>query len=102
MSHNFKPGDLALIVGARRRPDAIGKVVELVEYLHPGQEGSFLFNNRGPFTNADDEATWLVVGDIEAFSFIDIHGLALVSPRYLMPMRGDFAPEQQKSREVVA
>ncbi|VVN78933.1 hypothetical protein [Pseudomonas fluorescens] len=101
MSHNFKPGDLALIVGARRRPDAIGKVVELVEYLHPGQEGSFLFNNRGPFTNGDDEATWLVVGDIEAFSFTDLAGLALVSSRYLMPLRGDFAPEQQKAKEAV-
>lgn len=95
----FKAGDLALIVGARRRPESIGKVVELIEYLPPGQEGEYVSGNRGPFTNADDESTWLVLGDVSSFG--DLPGVALVAPRFLMPLKGEFQPEQQKSQEVV-
>jgi hypothetical protein len=72
----FKPGDLALIIGTTgRRPELIGTTVELM----------FSFSN--------------IHGDLWAWR--DGEKLECTQEKHLMPLRGDFQPEQQKSREVV-
>lgn len=75
MSH-FKPGDLALIIGTTgRRPELIGRTVQIVERV-PLISGPGWTWMEGPWEERACE-------------------------KHLMPLRGDFAPEQQKSREVV-
>ena len=103
MSHNFKPGDLALIVGACRLPENIGKTCQLVEFLAPEQVSSWRdpSDNR-PIINASGTHVWLVVGEYLVSSIRDTSGACLALPIHLMPLRGDFTPEQQKSREVLA
>ena len=106
MSHNFKPGDLALIVGSRlgASPNT-GKSVELIQPVMPG--GSFTTPDGFERRSGVDYPAWLVVGEgLVATTISDRRvccgGACLIQERYLMPLRGDFAPEQQKSREVVA
>lgn len=36
MAHQFKPGDLAVIVGAIDRHEDVGRVVEVVRLVYPG------------------------------------------------------------------
>ena len=43
---------------------------------------------------------WLVAGD-EIISSAGCPGYTIVHPENLMPLRGDFSPEQQKECEVV-
>lgn len=100
----FKPGDLALIVGSicSDSPN-IGRAVELTEYLMPGQD--FFGPDGGLHANGADVAVWLVVGEgVLARDMLDqwipSGGMALVEERYLMPLRGDFQPEQEKAKEV--
>lgn len=77
MTSNFKPGDLALIIGSSgRRPELIGHTIQLVEMTEC---------RGGPGW------TWMD-GSLQEFTLV----------KHLMPLRGDFAPEQQKSREAVA
>lgn len=73
----FKPGDLALIVGSSgRRPEVIGRTIQLVEMVEC---------RGGP--------GWMWMdGSLQEFTI----------EKHLMPLRGDFTPEQQKSREVAA
>ena len=103
MSHNFKPGDLALIVGARSYPRNIGKTCELVELLKPSQISAWLDPEDGrPVNNASGFECWLVIGNGLISGIQDTRGACLALPSHLMPLRGDFAPEQQKSREVIS
>lgn len=105
MSHNFKPGDLALIVGATKCIDQIGVVCELDRYINEGDE------YRTPSGNLCRAGlgAWLVVGDSVNGRYlkkstgreIRTPGQALVLEKLLMPLRGDFAPEQQKAKEAV-
>ena len=90
MSHQFKPGDLALIV---RGPNT-GNCVECIAFLRPGEKaGGFEGYQGGPeLGNRHHEDAWIV-----RFSNLDV---ALERPRDLMPLRGDFAPKQAKSLEV--
>jgi len=105
MSHNFKPGDLAMIIGATKLTDQIGVVCELVQFVRDGDEYQTPNNN---LCQARLSA-WIVVGDSVSGRYLErktgkevrTPGQALVSEKFLMPLRGDFAPEQQKSREVV-
>ena len=102
----FKPGDLALIVGADSQDNPnVGKAVELSEYVMPGQK--FIGPSGKKYRNAGDAAMWSVVGDGVlarnlAEQWIDIGGMALVKECYLMPLLGDFQPEQEKAKEVEA
>ncbi|MBW9244113.1 hypothetical protein [Pseudomonas paracarnis] len=105
MSHNFKPGDLALIVGATKLTDQIGVVCELDQYLREGDEYR---TPNGNLCRAGLGA-WLVIGESVSGRYLKkstgremrTPGQALVSEKFLMPLRGDFIPEQQKAKEAV-
>ncbi|MDU9398056.1 hypothetical protein [Pseudomonas sp. zfem003] len=103
---NFKVGDLALIVGSNcSEGPNIGRVVELIEYLMPGQE--FSGPDGASYENGADTACWLVFGDgLLARNLNDqwvaAGGMALAEERHLLPLRGDFQPEQEKAKEVEA
>lgn len=100
MSHQFKPGDLALIVGAHTIPENVGKVCELVELLAPEQISTWRDPNDGKrIQNATGIAAWVVVGD-DLLSWCGSKGWVMADPVHLMPLRGDFAPEQRKARAV--
>lgn len=89
MSHQFKPGDLALVIFSRS-PERIGRSVEVVEVMR------------------DDHAQYEVGGityrgnaDGAPLAVVDFgNDLRLWEQRHLMPLRGDFAPEQQKAKET--
>ncbi|MNO66377.1 hypothetical protein D3C76_571640 [compost metagenome] len=101
MNHQFKPGDLALIVGAHRFTENIGKTCELVEFLVPGQVSAWRDPADGrPVSNASGRECWLVVGEGLVSSIQDTSGACLAMPAHLMPLRGDFEPEQQKAKEA--
>jgi hypothetical protein len=100
MSHQFKPGDPALIVGAFKLTENIGKVVELVQLVTDGE--LYVAPNGVTYEHCDDPC-WVVVGDgvvgwSDDGAVFDNFGLSV--PNHLMPLRGDFAPEQQKAREA--
>jgi len=101
MSHQFKPGDLALIVGALKVQANIGKVCELVEYLVEEAISTFVDPCDGcRARNAAGSPGWIVVGD-GLLSETGYRGWELVDPRHLMPLRGDFEPEQQAIKQPV-
>ena len=106
MSHQFKAGDLALIVGANTFIENIGAVCELVQFFEPGgrvkaPDGS---------SHLAPGYCWLVIGDgvVGAYDsrflreVVRTPGYGLVAPEHLMPLRGDFAPSEQKSQAVPA
>jgi hypothetical protein len=103
MNHNFKPGDLAMIIGSNSGDSPnIWKSVLLLQRVGPGEvfttPGGSHAKNGGP-------AAWLCEGDdLFAFSdldgWIDAGGVALVLDKHLMPLAGDFQPEHQKAREA--
>lgn len=105
MSHQFKPGDLALIVGSNTGGSPnIGMAVELSQKLSTNDEFSLpdgrTIINRGPACWAV-KAQGLSASTLSA-GWIDLGGIALVEERHLIPLRGDFAPEQQMSKAVPA
>lgn len=103
MSHQFKPGDLALIIGSSQGVSPnIGMAVELVQILESG--GLFVLPSGRRIRNAGP-LCWVVyadgaVGQFGNGSFADVGGFTLCQEIYLMPLRGDFEPEQQKSKEA--
>lgn len=104
MIHQFKPGDLALIVGAHRLLENIGKTCTLARFLQRGEFYSLPDGTRSMSLNC----SWLVEGDgITGLTYErrtgeikTVLGSGLVDPRHLMPLRGDFEPEQQKAKEA--
>lgn len=100
MGNQFKPGDLAMIIGALNVVSNIGKTCELVEFLLPGEISDWRDPSDGMrLRNGTGKAAWLVVGD-GVRSSCGSSGWVLAHPRHLMPLRGDFEPEQQKQREA--
>ncbi|OKO50344.1 hypothetical protein [Pseudomonas sp. BTN1] len=98
MSHNFKPGDLALIVGG----PCAGCCVDLISF-HPG--GSDVLVASGYYCYAHT-ASWRVAGiglTAKFGNFPERRPVkdGLIGPELLMPLRGDFTPEQQKAKEAV-
>jgi hypothetical protein len=84
MSHQFKPGDLALTLLPCEHLPA-GWAVELIESV--SDETPFkIFRASGD--------GWIVEFRCGSKAFFN--------SRYLMPGRGDFAPEKAESREVPA
>lgn len=101
MSHNFKPGDLAMIVGAYNVPDNIGKQCELIEYLRVEEISGWVDPSDGlRIQNSAGGPAWLVVGE-GLKSWCGCTGWVIADARHLMPLRGDFTHEQQKAKEAV-
>jgi len=99
----FKPGDLALIVRATH-PDNLGKVVEL---LRRTSEPRICLSDGGIARNDGSIVCW----EITCESLTTTRGgvpmridakFGAIPENNLMPLRGDFVPEQQKSREASA
>jgi len=97
--HNFKPGDLALVVGFTKSSSLLGKVVEVSQRICPGHtfKGPDGMDRLLRGTNP----CWIVVGE-NIVSIDGNRGWAAVCEHNLMPLRGDFAPERQKSQELPA
>lgn len=104
MSHQFKPGDLALIVGARRLAENIGKECTVVRFLHNGE--FYFFQDGTRFIRSD--GAWLICGEgVTGLAFdclrwtVDrVSGIGLVDSRHLIPLKGDFDSDQQKAKEA--
>ena len=96
----FKAGDLALVVGCNTNPKNLGKVVELIALIFPGE----IFHapdGRKYLADMDQHGGgWIVQS--ENFISRDRQPWGLVEERHLMPLKGDFQPEQQKAKEVEA
>jgi hypothetical protein len=90
MSHQFKAGDPALTLVSNYQMPAMS-AVSLVVFI-PDVQGAI--EPDGAVWFAPHEG-WIVERDGE-------DGYGFFKPAHLMPLRGNFAPEQQKSREVVA
>jgi hypothetical protein len=106
MSNQFKPGDLAIIIHAEVVTQNIGMCCELLQLLAPGEEclapdGDVVF-----WPPEQTRSVWLVAGDSivgrkgRGDIRVETPGHCLVLPEWLIPLRGDFQPEQQKSKEV--
>lgn len=93
----FKPGDLALIIGG----PCAGCCVELISFH---AKGSYVMVSSGSLCFAD-VASWRVSGAGLTAKFGNLPERrpvkdGLIGPELLMPLRGDFQPEQQKAKEV--
>lgn len=87
MGHQFKPGDLALVISG----GYLGETAELVRFVMPGE--LIVSPTTGKvyeFRPAEGVGGWLC-----KFRFMH----AVKHEKNLMPLRGDFAPEMLKSQE---
>lgn len=91
MSHNFKPGDLALVIKSRDA-EMLGRTVEILEVLLDTMNG---YEAYGEIHEGD--------ADGSPSAFIDFggdYGVWLFRQDSLMPMNGNFEPDQQKAKET--
>ncbi|MGP6313973.1 hypothetical protein [Pseudomonas aeruginosa] len=98
----LKAGDLALVIGCERDDSNVGKVVELCAYLDTSESAFFA---GSLWANDESGPAWIFAGEglismTESGPKRDTHSMA--DERHLMPLRGDFQPEQQKAKEVEA
>ncbi|WP_213148987.1 hypothetical protein [Pseudomonas aeruginosa] len=98
----FKPGDLALIV-ACKLPELVGRAVELVKLVPAGTQDEC---GGRPWKNLSDISAWIVTADdllvLTKSGNVVRDQFTLIAENRLMPLRGDFQPEQQKAKEVEA
>ncbi|WP_176510290.1 hypothetical protein [Pseudomonas urethralis] len=98
MSHQFKPGDLAMII----KGENSGRVVNLVQrYVGPVT----IQNEKGKQSVPDGVIAWTVDANDLIATYTKTGKQVLVSrvagnEKSLMPLRGDFEPEQQKVKEA--
>lgn len=104
MSHNFKPGDLALVINSNHCAN-LGQVVELLRF-DCSEKVSIPEHGARCFTpNPDRMPYWVIRGKFVADSTLRgvISCTVVACPQsWLMPLRGEFTPEQHKSQEVIA
>ncbi|WP_329514794.1 hypothetical protein [Pseudomonas moraviensis] len=88
MTNNFKQGDLALTLISLPAAPA-GSVVQLNERVMANQ----IFEIKGVGTFLSKDTGWLCShgGQPHILAYAD---------KSLMPLRGDFEPEQQKAKEA--
>jgi len=91
----FKAGDLALIVGCDYASSNIGKCVELVMLVQSNEEYSF---GGLDVINANNCPVWIVVGDVNGVA--GSPGWIQKAEQNLMPLRGDFQPESERTAEL--
>ena len=100
MSHNFKRGDLALIIRSRNSEN-VGRTVTV---RAAAKAGEVLIYGGGGFVTCSD-GQFVVEGEIVVRALLDhvkkrtvkVHAF---SARCLMPLRGDFTHEKQKAKEA--
>lgn len=92
MSHQFKPGDPALLL-VDIGPLISGSVVELIKRIGAGTEVDLMGGGKAECS----EDSWVF-----SHSSIPEPRLAFAPERLLMPLRGDSAPTEQKSQAVPA
>lgn len=99
MSHQFKPGDLALVIASPRKNNPnVGRCVELLRLVMPGETVPMPCG-RG-LQNVSDRSAWMCYALGLLLGELDAGGIDLILPERLSPLRGDFAPEQQKAKEA--
>lgn len=100
MSHNFKPGDLAILKSSVAE-HLIGSVVELVSYV--GSEFQIEYDGAEIFNPERHRIWWVNLPSGQTFDSIARGPVSdgLCGEHRLMPLRGDFTPEQQKAKEAV-
>lgn len=103
MAHEFKAGDLALIIGSAAQEN-IGKTVRLVEFIAPGGDR---FTHEGVSFPPRKVPTWIVEtidgSKTLVGGYVQRNIMVRSGPcrqEWLMPLRGDFEPERQKSKET--
>ena len=103
MGKKFEAGDLALIVADGHEAN-IGRVVELLFFVADG--GRYESPEGRRSTNMSGGGVWIVSAEglLTKTRMEDwrVAGWTQKSPGKLMPLRGDLAPERQKSRSVPA
>lgn len=96
----FKPGDFAMIVDRRAGEANVGRVVLLIESL--GFPSVYSWRDI-EYRNVTGSQVWVI--EVQGDPLETRHNTTAmrgpICEYKLMPLRGDFAPEQQKSREVV-
>ena len=102
MSHQFKPGDLAVIVRCAIQSE-IGKSVEIVREIPPGGTIVGLAGKR--WVNPKAVPLLIVRGDLlfvrnYTKQRYEVSDHAAYKASDLMPLKGDFEPEQQKAKEA--
>lgn len=93
MSNQLKAGDICLVVGCDKCHVNLGKVVELVRFVSKGEKAINGLANRD---------CWVTRGEGIAYASGDdvvIGNIGLSAPNHLMPLRGDFAPEEMLEME---
>ncbi|WP_122341072.1 hypothetical protein [Pseudomonas caricapapayae] len=102
MNHQFKSGDLAIIVGANSLTQNIGKQCELREFV---TSGDFYVAPNGEVYRHDDVPCWTLVGDglvaVVEGEVVDL-GFGIHEPRHLMPLIDDSTPAGRKAKAVSA
>lgn len=88
MSHNSRPGDQALVINHTFSP-VIGTCVELISRHLMGPVDRKDPMDPGVYEQESGDQVWVVSED-----------KAIVWEKWLMPLRGDFTPEQQKANEA--
>jgi oxalate decarboxylase/phosphoglucose isomerase-like protein (cupin superfamily) len=92
MNHQFKKGDLALIIN-HTFPPAIGCCVELVSRHIVGPVDRRNPMDPGVYEQEEGEAAWVVAE-------LDGQSDCIVWEKWIMPLLGDTAPAIQKSQAV--
>lgn len=96
--HNFKPGDLALIISGKVIPANLGRVVRLVESL--GNHSLYSWGGV-TYSNPKCSQVWVIEACGEALDTV-FGGQAVKGPilEYkLAPLRGDFKPDEDDLAE---
>lgn len=97
MGHEFKPRDLALVIGSLTTPESIGSVVVLKTlHLAVPLEGSSSYYRVAQAGDAECIRAWEVEPDQ---FFPEGYG---VLERNLMPLKGDDQPAQVRQAESVS
>lgn len=90
MIHNFKPGDLALTLVDRCSVPAMTQV-QLVVLVEPGTLLTMVNGRKARFSYPAWRCSTALIPDADL----------MFRTKELMPLRGDFTPEQQKAKEAV-
>ncbi|WP_440064825.1 hypothetical protein ACTAB2_05600 [Pseudomonas syringae] len=86
MSNQFKPGDLALVIAG----GFLGQALELIRFVQPGETVVSPTGKIYEFRPKAGIGGWLCASDSE---------MVIKHEKNLIPLRGDFSPEQQKAKE---